>query len=199
MLTDETAREKILRRVRGFQRIAQSQKGTTEGETAAALVAKNMERYGITEDELKEISIQLKRFQSGAKETWCRVLLAVVARFHDCDATHNTQTGMSTVVGDKPGITVTIKKHKALRKAVEKAFKAWSKDCELAHAGAEAAVRLCDSQWSTARTAARELVHSIPRKPEVHKDDFGLTIAVEIRKRLDAARFAQAARSATSY
>ena len=190
-MADTANREKILRRIRGFQRIAEDQKGTPEGEAAAAMALKHIERHGVTDDELTEIEILVRRFNAGASEVWCRVLLSVIAKFHDCDSTHNTDSGMSSVYGDKEGIKATLKRYKATRKAVTVAFDAWVADCTLAHAGLEATSRLLGNN-----RPIRALEQRIPLNPEEHRDDFGLTVATGIRALLNAVQAAKEAKEA---
>lgn len=144
-----TKRRRDLDRARQFRALALDRVGHPEGTLAQTRFDALLEKYGFTEDELQEVVIYRDRQQRSGPGAWHLWVLAAVAQFNGCEATHGQAdgedlrdspdprkaslglVGESTVYGDKEACALVWKQYEFAAEELVRAFGVWADNCEV--------------------------------------------------------------------
>ena len=165
-------REKAISKVKVLRAIAADQQGKPEGETAAALAVRIVEKYGLTDKELGENVVIERAAAPAGREVWRYVLLMVIARHYGCDV-----DGMD-VVGPAREVAWARKAYDDVAGLVERAHAAHVAD-EARREGDLGQLLLGTGRWSDFNWS-----HNDPDRARRVRESFGVTAAAVLQKRL---------------
>jgi hypothetical protein len=102
-------RKAALNRARKFRALALDPAAaeTAEASNAQAAFDRLVEKFSISESELLAEEITVVRMSREGPGVWRTFFLSILATWFDCNATHNIQSGNSSLYGDKQGIENT--------------------------------------------------------------------------------------------
>lgn len=165
-------REKAISKVKVLRAIAADQQGKPEGETAAALAAQIVEKYGLADEELGEDVVIERAVAPAGREVWRYVLLMVIARHYGCDV-----DGMD-VVGPVREVAWARKAYDDVAGLVERAHAAHVAD-EARRESDLGQLLLGAGRWSDFSRAYND-----PDRARRVRESFGVTAAAVLQKRL---------------